>query len=300
MEIVVADDHGMDDTGSVVAPILNQLTEQGWDAKYIYREKNLRGDANLYKGYTRDARGQYVWFFCDDDMIDVSEAIAFILKTAEVRPTVALCGFRQGHRGEISNELGDRVRVVTDLGESVHYCAKFSKTSAYLVKRVASPALDALASQWDGSLYVWIGLCVYLTAMSADSKVLLFPHVVAMADGDFGLLRYSHRVLIKKVDVVCASIRLAQGPGELIEKIEKNRLYNDEIVMCLGGLTAHYYPKSPIIYVEKILDQEWKFARQNILRFPAKPRRLIGGVKLIVAMLLHLFSGARKHARARP
>lgn len=288
MEIVVADDHSEDRTQEVTKPVIETLQRDGWLIRYIYREMNLRGDANLYRGLTRDSNGYYVWFLCDDDLIDVPKAICYIEKVAEARPLVALCGFTQGRKGEISNDLGKTVRLIGNLDEAVYYIGKFPKTTAYLVRRPPGTMLDPLFEKWDGTLYAWIGLCIFLMATNPDGRLLLYPDVVATADDDFGVLRYSHRVLKGKIDVVRSSLEHARAPLASIHAIKSHPIYSDEMVLCLGGLTAHYYRGSPIRYARNILKQEWHFFAQNWLAIFTKWRRLQGFAKLVAVLLLRL------------
>lgn len=139
LQIVIADDHSEDNTREVLEPIITALKAQGWSVKYIYRTKNLRGDRNLYEGYSQDSQGRYVWFLCDDDMLDVANAVLFVKSIAENRPVAAICGFRQGTKHQFGNrQLGEQIRIITEFSESVKLLSQYPKTSTYVLKRIPS------------------------------------------------------------------------------------------------------------------------------------------------------------------
>ena len=265
-EIVIADDHGEDNTHEVIKPILQKLEEKGWQVKYICRDANLRGDRNLYYGYTRDSSGEYVWFLCDDDLIDVQQAITYIETVRQLKPFLSMCGFTQGADDKLSNAFGDATRIINDFPEAVNYLIKFPKTTAYMMRRLPDINLDEIFERWDNTLFSWIGIPIYLLALNKYKGVLVYPTIVAKADDDFGKLRYSFRIFAKLLPVVKDSIELANISFEDIAPELTNLKETTEYNQCVNGLIAHYSWRSYITYAPEILEKELAFFREHWTR----------------------------------
>lgn len=274
-EIVVADDHGDDKTYEIIAPIIRQLEDKGWRVKYVYRETNLRGDRNLYYGFTRDSSGQFVWFLCDDDLIDVERAIPYIETVRQINPLISVCGFVQGSADQYGNFLGGETRLVRHLPEAVNFLIKFPKTTAYLMRRCPELDLDQIFERWDHTLFSWIGVPIYLLAQREHEGVLIYPTVVARADDDFGLLRYSYRIFGRLAFVVEDSLKLSGMSFHEIRPSLVNLAEYDEIKLCIDGLYAHYSWRSDVGYTEAVLNQELVFMRKNWLAIFGSRKRIV-------------------------
>jgi len=262
-EIVIADDHSEDNTFGVIKPIFQRLEEKGWRVKYIYRDTNLRGDRNLYYGYTRDSAGEYVWFLCDDDLIDVKQVIPYIETVRQLKPFVSMCGFTQGADDRLGNAFGGTTRLVSNFPEALNYLIKFPKTSAYMMRRLPEMDLDQIFERWDHTLFSWIGILIYLLAKNKQKGVLVYPTVVARADDDFGRLRYSFRIFAKLTPVVKESIELANISFQQISKKLINLSKTTEFDQCVFGLISHYSWRSYITYAPEILEKELEFFREH-------------------------------------
>ena len=208
-EIVIADDHGEDNTLAVISPVIQQLKNYGWQIRYIYRETNLRGDRNLIYGYTGDSKGDYVWFLCDDDLLDVGATLDYLSAVRRTQPLISLCGFTQGANNQLGNFFGGDTRLITNFAEAVNYIIKFPKTTAYLMRRLPDLPLEIIFERWDGTLFSWIGIMIYSMAKVESASVMVYPAVVAYADEGFGELRYSYRIFAKLYPVVKDSLDMA-------------------------------------------------------------------------------------------
>jgi glycosyltransferase involved in cell wall biosynthesis len=284
-EIVIADDHGEDNTHEVIKPILQKLENKGWRVKYIYRDANLRGDRNLYYGFTRDSSGEYVWFLCDDDLIDVQLAINYIETVQQLKPFVSMCGFTQGADDQLSNSFGDATRIISDFPEAVNYLIKFPKTTAYMMRRFPDINLDEIFERWDNTLFSWIGIPVYLLAQKKHNGVLVYPTVVAKADDDFGKLRYSYRTFAKLLPVVKDSIELANISFEDIAPKLTNLGKATEFDQCVYGLIAHYSWRSYITYTPEILKKELEFFREHWTSSFNSSLRIVYFIKLAIYVI---------------
>jgi glycosyltransferase involved in cell wall biosynthesis len=284
-EIVIADDHSGDNTHEVIKPILQKLEEKGWRVKYICRDANLRGDRNLYYGYTRDSTGDYVWFLCDDDLIDVQQAIPYIETVRQLKPFVSMCGFTQGADDQLSNAFGGVTRIISDFPEAVNYLIKFPKTTAYMMRRFPDIDLDKIFERWDRTLFSWIGIPIYMLAQNNQKKVLVYPAIVAKADEDFGNLRYSFRTFARLLPVVKDSIELANISFEEIAPKLTNLGKTNEFDQCIHGLISHYSWRSYITYAPEILEKELEFFRKYWTNSFNSSGRIIYFSKLLIYVI---------------
>ena len=286
-EIVVADDHGQDETFETICPIIVSLVSRGWSVKYVYRDQNIRGDRNLFYGYRRDAKGQYVWFLCDDDVIDIGEAIVYINAVRHFRPAVSICGFSQGDNNQMGTGFGGMTRLITDFRESISYLVKFPKTTAYMLRRVDDEKLDNVFELWDNTLFSWIGISIYILKNNLASGLLVYPSIVARADQDFGRLRYSYRVFKNLYFVTKDAIKITGSIFEDIDNDLRSIHTGGELDLCMLGLIAHYNPNCYIKYSAEVLDGEIVFFKQNIIQSVFGFKRCFNLAKLIFYWFRH-------------
>lgn len=299
-EIVIADDHGQDDTLLVVSPVIKKLIDKGWQVRYAYRNVNLRGDKNLYYGYTRDSCGEYVWFLCDDDVIDPGTAINYIRAVKNFKPLVGLCGFTQGNKDQYGNFLGDDILVENNYPEAIDLLIKFPKTTAYLMRRLPSIDLDSVFERWDGTLFSWVGLSIYLLGLGFKGGILVYPPIVAKADNEYGRLNYSYRVFSRLFDVVKDSVELSGMPFKKIAPQLHNLHKSDELTLCINGLYSHYNPRSPIVYSNQVLKDESKFLSRSILSSLQRRERIFALFKLLICLLMRQFHLATAKFQLKP
>lgn len=293
MEIVIADDHSEDDSWEHVKDTLMKLKMLGWSVHYIYRPKNLRGDVNSYQGYIHDAQGEYVWFLCDDDILNIDSAIIYIQEVKLRRPTIAICGFRQGISDEITNDLGSEVRVITDFNEAVFWLIKYPKTTAYMHKRNSIPDGDRLIQRWDKTLFSWIGFAMILLS-TQGTKLLLFPKITAEADAEYLNLQYSYRVFKCLYEVVSDCYKLLNMSMDNLKSLYPNFQTSDETLLCLKGLSAHYSFRSYVKYSNKILLEEKIFLFKNFSQIMVNRSRLQEFFKLTCLFILSVFLKKRR------
>lgn len=262
-EIVIADDHSEDNTNSVINPVIEKLQSKGWSVRYVYRDVNLRGDRNLYYGYTRDSSGQFVWFLCDDDILNIPEAINYIKVVEQTQPLLGICGFEQGDKNQYGNKFEGEPRLINDLTESIDYLIKFPKTTAYLMRRYPEIKMDDLFEKLDGTLYSWIGLSVFLLTIKKEEKLLIYPKTVAASDDGYSLLPYSYRIFGTMYHLIKESIIYANLPFNNIFPNLSNLKKEDELTLNIKGLGAHFSWRTPIKYTPKIYNEETDFLKKN-------------------------------------
>ena len=289
LEIIIADDYSCDNTKEILEPLLIRLINFGWKVEYILREHNLKGDYNLYKGLYDDSSGEYTWFLCDDDCIVIQEAIIFLQNVFHYKPFVAICGFKQGKSNEYSNNLGNKIRMSNSFEDSIELISHYPKTSTYIFKRVLKDLTLVNFERWNGTLYAWIGLGIYMIGRNDLNGVLVYPYLTVYADDEYGELRYSYRVFKNLNFVIRDSINL-------IGIVLDDEFYklpflqeDDELSLNILGLQAHYSIKTDITYSEIILRQEIKYFKNNVLKIFLKPRRLILTSKFVYVRISDYF-----------
>ena len=285
-EIVIADDHSEDNTLEIISPTIEALQNKGWLVRYVYRDENLRGDRNLYYGYAKDSIGKFVWFLCDDDMINVKEAINYLKVVFQTNPLVSICGFEQGDKNQYGNKFEGEARLINSFSESVDYLIKFPKTTAYLMRRCPEIDLDPLFEELDRTLFSWIGLAIYLLGTNNQDKLFIYPSIVAKADEEYSLLPYSYRIFGTMSFVTERSIEFADLSFKLIKPQLYNLKYEDEILLNLTGLRAHYSWRTTIKYTPTILEQEWSFFKTNWLKCFGSPIRFTSLLKFLIYFII--------------
>jgi len=213
-------------------------------------------------------------------MIHVPEAINFIKIVEQTRPLVAICGFEQGDKNQYGNKFGGETRLVYNFTEAVDYLIKFPKTTAYLMRRCPEINLDVLFEKLDRTLFSWIGLSIYLLEIKSEEKLLIYQDIVASADDDYSLLPYSYRVFGNLYFATKVSIEFGGKSFEDIRPYLKNLKREDEILLNLTGLQAHYSWKTPIRYKPDVYKKELKFLKKNWLLILSRWPRFIAFLKL--------------------
>jgi glycosyltransferase involved in cell wall biosynthesis len=289
LEIIIADDNSSDETASTIEPTIQKLRKSGWSIKYVNRETNLRGDLNLYWGIVNDSNGEYSWLLCDDDCLDIKESINFIKAIFNHRPIVAICGFKQGNLIKYTNSLGEKLAINFDFEESVKLISHYPKTSTYVFKRKLEDLNYQHFKRWDGTLFAWIGLGIYMAGRNIKDGVLAYPKITVFADEDYGTLRYSYRVFRNLSFVIQDSIQLV---GYNINSFQNNSsllIQEDEFALNILGLQAHYSLKTDIKYNDSILQEEQLYFKQNFIKIFLNKKRFVLFLKLVFVRIIRFF-----------
>jgi len=284
IEIIVADDHSEDDLRENIGEITKKLIDKGFRFRYIYRDTNLRGDLNLYQGYTQDSKGEYTWLYCDDDILVVEEAIKFIKEIYDKKPLVGLCGFSQGINKTTHIKLANDVNIENDIASCVDLLTSWPKTSTYVMKTLRQENFDSAFQVYKGTLFSWIGLCILMICENKNSncKVLLYPNITAKGDEGYGeLSAYSYRIFGKLYFVVEHALSLYGLDIKDFNKTSKRLQTKSEINLCLQGLYSNYSPKSEIKYSKEILEQELSFVKKNLLGIIKSSENIVILLKII-------------------
>lgn len=263
-EIIVADDCGNDATGEVIAPILAELVHLGYGARYVCRERNLRGDMNLYRGYRDDCSAEYVWILCDDDVLIPKESAGFIRAVVNLLPAVAICQFAQGESHKYGTKFCGESRRILDAEVAIEMISRFPKTSAYILKKDLIPVFDQEIDNWNGTLFSWIGMSIMLFAQYPTQGLYIHTPLTILGDEEYGSLRYSYRVFQHLTKVVEDAIEKSNFKfGTQLPKIGRGS--RSEVSWCLRGLFSHFNPLSPVRYEEGIVASELKFLIKKML-----------------------------------
>ena len=262
-EIVIADDCSKDDTYSAINPTIKELESKGYSVKYISRDNNLRGDMNLYNGYRNDCCGDYVWILCDDDVLVTSPVKYFLEAIVKLNPAVAICQFAQGKDNQYGTNFEGDSRVISDNDTAIHFITKFTKTSAYVLKRDLLDIFDNEIKKYDGTLFSWIGMSILLYAKNKVQGLYIHTPLTVKGDDDYGYLRYSLRVFKKLSYVINDASSKAMELYKEEFRVQLTRERSD-IEWCIRGLILHYSPHSDIRYEPEIIKNEFVYIKNSL------------------------------------
>lgn len=281
IEIIICDDSSNDGTEEIIKRIIPDLKKAGWKVRYICRKRNLKNDENIYLGYSKDANGDYAWLLCDDDIVLIDESIDFINNIYNKKPTIAICGFKQGIDNMVSNTgISQNNSLFTNFDESLSAILHFTKTSAYVMKVHRDESIDNFFySHLNGTLYSWIGICIIIINLDLKQGLYFHRNICVTGDDDYGGLRYSFRVFKN----------LSKVKNQTLKFIGKKANYtkeDDELMLCIKGIKCHYSFASEPYYVKKILTQEISYLKKNIFLIFLSLSKFFEFLKLLYYLLI--------------
>lgn len=294
-EIIICDDFSNDDTAEVCQSIIENLLRLGWNIRYIAREINVRNDENLYLGYEKDAKGEYCWTLCDDDIVISEPAIRFILELHSTKPIVAICGFEQGIKRKINNlNLGNQTTIYDDFRQSFFAVINFPKTSSYIMRRSVIKDLDQFFySKLNFTLYAWIAISILLINQVKNNRLLYFAEICTRGDQDYGALdNYSYRVFANLDLVIKYALEELNIKSDIF--IFNPRSEDD---LLIEGLKSHYSYRSEIFYKDPVLKIEINFFKKRLAALLLNIRNYNNLLKLLFYWIVDLTLGIKRRYR---
>ena len=264
VEVVVSDNASVDDTDRIIHEGLAALAPL-CAVQHFRHPVNVGGEANFKSLYER-ARGDYVWIFSDDDVLKESAFDALLRDLDTYRPQVCVSSFVQPPWSE-ENRLfecgGKDVEVVTDMRAAVEYLNKFREISLYIHRRhPLTEAEEAISTRACTTTYFWFVALAIMLLVKREAKLLVRSAVVAGADEDWEVMRYSPRVFSTAKDAVL--IGLDDHPERAY--FEKALVAPRGDVMAVGHLFRYCVGLSGLDKsVEgSVMANEYKWVRQNL------------------------------------
>lgn len=191
LEIFIADNCSSDNTESVVDEYKELF---GSSLRYYKHPSDIGGDANVDFLY-KNARGEYVWFFGDDD-IPINNAIAEVVNSLRCyHPSAMLFAFVQPNAPHPFFDIVQRTEVITDDEKAVYAITKWPKVSMCIIERKILNENDiSFLKPYVGTGWYFLTLTLYIFYISSRHSLLLYREPLAMADDEYSNLRYSPRL----------------------------------------------------------------------------------------------------------
>lgn len=257
IEILVSNNASEDATNEIVSKHQAVLKRKGYFFSYAKRERNLGLDGNMLACYL-DAKGEYVWYFSDDDILIEAQFLEVIKDIQKYKPDICLSNFEQG-KYNASNLLFDipESYIETDPLQAMNYLLKFPKLTIYIVKRISIEQELPKLKTFLGSYYLFIALFMLVFAKQKKSLLMRKP-IIARAEGDFLGIRYSPRVFANR-EKVASDILLYLGYPELSKKF----VFSEKLAAFWSFYFVALYYLGKANISKKLLDAEKNYLRKN-------------------------------------
>lgn len=264
VEILVSNNASTDNTHNV----LQDFKIKGVKFRFYNQGENLGLDGNMRFLY-RHSKGDYVWFFSDDDVLFQGAIDKVFAALKACLPAALLFSFVQpiGSSTRIFNYPEIR-SVITDPVEIVQLLARFPKLSIYVYKRT-----ELTNSDWNdlnpflGSNYDFIALAYTIFQKANAASLCVISEPLAGCDADFNKIRFSPETWGNAWLVFKHPYALNAAPG-LMEK-KRQEAYYDQIqalfAVKAGALTAEN-PEDYDAFIRKLnIKLSWLFQKPKSL-----------------------------------
>lgn len=259
--LVVADD-APDEVSS--AGIVRELSSTGLAYRYLPRDERLGQGTNLLHALRDVPDCDYVWTMGDDDFPIVSAAERFLEAVNQLRPTVAVCEFRQGADLSSGTFFGGEIRMRTDSPGFLRDVSAFGKLSNVMFRRPSPRTMGLADAHFRGCMYEDRAVAVIELLSAQAPSVLIFPELTVTGTSSFARLPYSMRVFVNLHRTIVNAAELSGlDMDAVLGALDPPR---SEWAWWRVGLRVHFSSKTPVHYTPKVLRRE--------LTFPL--RRLIG------------------------
>lgn len=270
IEILISNNASTDDTKGIAKKHQVLLEKRGFKYSYIERAFNLGLDGNMLNCYL-DAKGQYVWFFSDDDILIEEQLLNLIDDLKNYNPSVCLSNFKQENHNFIdvlfkkrNNNLIFDIKsnsiIQTRLTDVANTLAHFPKMTIYIVSKVdVSNYLDFIKKQ-SGTYYQFVALSIIVCFIHKKGLLVRKP-IIAKSDSSFNSLRYSPRVFSNRKIVAEKTVAFLDKKD--FSKIKTNDF---DILYNTGFLVLHYLHK--IELSKEVLKGEKYFLLKNWYKLP--------------------------------
>ena len=232
IELLISNNCSNDDTSIFLESLV--AIKPNLTINIYNQDVNLGFDGNISFLYNT-AKGKYVWFFADDDLL-LPEAINNIVGTLkQEEPNILLFSFGQP-RGSTSgvfnfNDVLSSFYRKKDLVELSTICPKIS-IYILLKSQIAEEDSAFLETQFG---YGWMHLALTLSVLNCceNPKLTIISKVLAECDDEFDMLRWSPNVIKDSYQVFKHPFVIKNYPNILNNKI--NSAYINTIQFCFAA-----------------------------------------------------------------
>jgi glycosyltransferase involved in cell wall biosynthesis len=232
IELIISNNCSSDETSIYLESLTIEKTQLSVN---IHNQNvNLGFDGNIFFLYN-NAKGKYIWFFADDDLL-LPNAITTIINTLKKEePNVLLFSFGQP-RGSTLGVFNFKDDLTTfynkkDIVELSTLCPKVS-TYVLLKSKIAEQDSVFIESQFG---FGWMHLALTLSILnySENPKLTIISKVLAECDDEFDMLRWSPSFIKDSYQVFKHSFVKKNHPSILKNQIHS--AYINTIQFCFAA-----------------------------------------------------------------
>lgn len=284
IEILVSDNCSSDSTPSVVAEAYDELVSSGYLVSSYRQEKNLGLDGNSLF-VINNAKGKYLWFFSDDDILIPANISSLFEDIKQIEPGVCLSNFIQPPYTENNtiflSQESEEAKILTNPVESIKALKKYPKLTNYVIARSFfldsnySEKINEIVERCSGQYYLFLAFSVL--AYFSSGKVLIRKASIAKCDDDYLCLEYSPRVF-ENLNAVLKETLIALEQEQYVKIVTRKERFYLRLRNSLNFLLLHYLGK--ITLSDKILFDEEVFIKNSPLWLRLHPLCIVPYIKL--------------------
>jgi glycosyltransferase involved in cell wall biosynthesis len=284
-EVLVSDNASSDDTPRV----LSRFAASTLPLRSFRNPENLGFDGNTAKLY-REAKGEYVWFFSDDDIPFPHSYLTIFRALQEGRADALLFSFQQPPGSLVKTfNYPQSLQVVMDFSEMILRLVTYPKVSIYIVKRqlLNDAHWDALKPFLGGN-YHFITLVFEILVNAQSPRLAIISEQLARSDDDFLKIRFDPETWGRRWTVCQHPLVRRHAPemGERLRRDDRNSL----ISILFGYKAGSIEVSDPVAYEKAIKALKWgdgfKISEWRIcIYFLTLKMRLVRPSRWLVSMI---------------
>jgi glycosyltransferase involved in cell wall biosynthesis len=266
IEIIVSNNGSSDSSAKDLESYLMQRPRSASNLRVFNQATNIGFDLNV-KFLYENARGQYLWFLSDDDIL-YPQAIERIFTELKARmPSILLFEFQQP-AGSTEKVLSKVVTpgVHSDAKTLINLVSKQAKLSSYIVYRGDALNLSGI-DQFIGSSYWFVALSLSILHSARSATGYLIGDFLAHSDSDYKQINFPPETWLNYFKIFLHPYVVSIQPERWqLEKIQSyksyvNFLYNVQVGLLQANDSSKY------IQAAKELRVPWSlvFSDQSIL-----------------------------------
>jgi len=193
LEVIISDNASPDETKSSVEAFI----PNGYKISYFRQDVNVGFDRNI-KFLYEQAKGDYVWYVADDDILLPGAMHEIVNGLKDTNPDVLLFSFEQP-LGSTSRtfSLAESVSLITNPDKIIELVAYYPKLTMYVMRKIAFTKKDwAEVEPFCGDGYFFVVLCYSILERSNQARLTVISQPLAASDDDFIYISYSPNVFL--------------------------------------------------------------------------------------------------------
>ena len=193
LEVIISDNASPDETKSAVEAFI----PNGYKIKYFRQDSNIGFDKNT-KFLYEQAKGDYVWYVSDDDILLPGAIQEVVNGLKDTNPDLLLFSFEQP-LGSTSRtfSLKEPVSLITNPNKIIELVAHYPKVTIYVMRKIAFTKKDwADIEPFCGDGFFFVVLCYSILERSEQVRLTVVSQPLGASDDDYYYINYSPNVFL--------------------------------------------------------------------------------------------------------